>query len=65
MAKAKNKKGLSDKVRNKLKNKAKLPPNPFEVKVNRVKHSVVNKNLQKWEKGIPGVSRSKAVKKVS
>ncbi|CAL1539663.1 unnamed protein product [Lymnaea stagnalis] len=57
------KKGLSDKVRNKQKNKAKQPPNPFEVKINKVKHSVVNKKLQKWEKGLPGVSRSKAIKK--
>lgn len=59
------KKGLSDKVRNKQKNKAKPAPNPFEVKINKVKHAVVNKKLQKWEKGIPGVSRSKAIKKVS
>ncbi|CAG5123903.1 unnamed protein product [Candidula unifasciata] len=62
MAKTKSKKGLADKVRSKQKNKTKQPPNPFEVKVNKVKHSVVNKHLQKWEKGIPGVSRSKAVK---
>ncbi|KAH9492946.1 nucleolar complex protein 14 [Bulinus truncatus] len=57
------KKGLADKVRNKKKIKAKETQNPFEVKINKVKHSVVNRKLQKWEKGLPGVSRSKAVKK--
>lgn len=65
MAKTKSKKGLSDKVRNKQKLKSHQPPNPFEVKVNKIKHSVVNRKVQKWEKGVPGVSRSKAVKKVS
>ncbi|GFN75323.1 nucleolar protein 14 [Plakobranchus ocellatus] len=57
------KKGLSDKVRAKRKVITKQPPNPFEVKVNKVKNVVVNKKLQSWEKGLPGVSRSKAVKK--
>jgi len=37
--------------------------NPFEVKMNKVKHTVVNKRVQKWEKGTPGVSRSKALNK--
>ncbi|KAI8777678.1 nucleolar protein 14-like [Biomphalaria glabrata] len=57
------KKGLADKVRNKQKAKSKQAQNPFEVKINKVKSSVVNRKLQKWEKGLPGVSRSKAVKK--
>ena len=58
-----NKSGISDKVRNRKKNRVKPQTNPFEVKVNKVKHSVVNKKVQKWEKGAPGVSRSKAMKK--
>uniref|UniRef100_A0A0B7A112 Nucleolar protein 14 n=1 Tax=Arion vulgaris TaxID=1028688 RepID=A0A0B7A112_9EUPU len=62
MVKAKNRKGISDKVRNKQRTKSKQPSNPFEIKVNKIKHSVVNKKVQKWEKGVPGVSRSKAVK---
>lgn len=57
------KKGLSDKVRAKRKEASKQAPNPFEVKVNKVKNVVVNKKLQSWEKGLPGISRSKAVKK--
>ncbi|GFS26798.1 nucleolar protein 14 [Elysia marginata] len=57
------KKGLSDKVRAKRKEASKQLPNPFEVKVNKVKNVVVNKKLQSYEKGLPGVSRSKAVKK--
>ena len=58
------KKGLSDKVRAKRKETGKPSSNPFEVKVNKVKNVVVNKKIQSWEKGAPGVSRSKAVKKV-
>ncbi|RUS79553.1 hypothetical protein EGW08_012683 [Elysia chlorotica] len=57
------KKGLSDKVRAKRKDASKQQSNPFEVKVNKVKNVVVNKKLQSWEKGVPGISRSKAVKK--
>ena len=58
------KKGISDNVRNRKKNRTQVRVNPFEVKVNKVKSSVVNRKLQKWEKGVPGVSRSKAIKKV-
>ena len=65
MAKKKVKKGVSDQVRNKRKNKGVARVNPFEVKVNKVKHVVVNKKILKGEKGMPGVSRSKALKKVS
>jgi len=57
------KKGISDNVRNRKKNRTQVRVNPFEVKVNKVKSSVVNRKLQKWEKGVPGVSRSKAIKK--
>lgn len=38
-------------------------PNPFEVHINRVKHDVVGRK-SKFDRGLPGVSRAKAVKKV-
>jgi len=38
--------------------------NPFELKVNRQKHEVLGRKISKTDKGKPGVSRSKAVKKV-
>lgn len=38
--------------------------NPFELKVNRQKHEVLGRKLAKTDKGMPGVSRSKAIKKV-
>ena len=37
--------------------------NPFEIKMNRMKHNVLNKKL-KNHKGLPGVARSAARKKV-
>jgi len=39
--------------------------NPFELKVNRQKHEVLGRKMSKTDKGIPGLSRSKAIKKVS
>ena len=43
--------------------KAKSALNPFEVKVNRKKHDVLGQK-SKSDRGLPGVARSKAVKKV-
>lgn len=37
--------------------------NPFEVHINRVKHDVVGRK-NKMDRGLPGVSRARAVKKV-
>lgn len=66
MAKVKNKRnsGLADKVHNKKKseiNKKKL--NPFEVHINREKLKVLGKK-SKHDRGLPGVSRAKAIQKV-
>ena len=58
----KKKKQVSDKVRAKKKEVEKKI-NPFEVKINRQKHHVLGKK-SKSDKGMPGVSRSKAIKKV-
>ena len=58
----KKKKQVSDKVRAKKKEMEKKI-NPFEVKINRQKHHVLGKK-SKSDKGMPGVSRSKAIKKV-
>jgi len=38
--------------------------NPFEVKVNRQKHDILGRKVGKFEKGMPGVSRLKANKRV-
>ena len=37
--------------------------NPFEVRVNRKKHDILGQKT-KSDRGLPGISRSKAVKKV-
>ncbi|XP_075986693.1 nucleolar protein 14 homolog l(3)07882 [Anticarsia gemmatalis] len=65
MAKVKNKRnsGLADKVHNKRKtdvHKKKL--NPFEVHINREKLKVLGKK-SKHDRGLPGVSRAKAIQK--
>ena len=62
-SKSKNKKHVADKVRAKKKEMEKKI-NPFEVKINRQKHQVLGKRVAKSDKGMPGVSRSKAIKKV-
>ena len=62
MAKTK-KRGLSDKV-TKSKSGQGGRPNPFEVKLNRQKHHVLGRKISKYDKGKPGVSRSKAINKV-
>ena len=62
MAKSK-KKGLVEKVGGKKKHgNGKI--NPFEVKINRQKHQVVGGKLMIHDRGMPGVSRSKAIEKV-
>ncbi|XP_063541968.1 nucleolar protein 14 homolog [Cydia strobilella] len=65
MAKVKNKRnaGAADKAQQKRKaeaNKKKL--NPFEVHINREKHKVLGKK-SKHDRGLPGVSRAKAIQK--
>lgn len=67
MAKVKNKRnsGLADKVHGKRKtemNKKKL--NPFEVHINKEKIKVLGKK-SKHDRGLPGVSRAKAIQKVN
>ncbi len=54
--------GLSDKVR-KSKAAPEIQNNPFEVKINRKKFDVLGRK-SKHDVGLPGVSRSKANKKV-
>ncbi|XP_064630063.1 nucleolar protein 14-like [Lineus longissimus] len=53
---------MADKVQKKKKVTVKKV-NPFEVKVNRQKHSVLGRRVTKHDKGMPGVARSKALKK--
>jgi len=63
MAKSKNRKRLADKVRTK-KSTTVTKINPFEVKINRQKHNVLGKKITKFDRGMPGVSKSKAIQKV-
>ncbi|XP_070540572.1 nucleolar protein 14-like [Ptychodera flava] len=57
----KNRRGLSEKVRlTKAKQEKKM--NPFEIRINKEKYSVLGRKT-KHDKGVPGVSRSKAMKK--
>ena len=66
MAKTKKKKQLTEKMAKARRQKSsKSAVNPFEVKVNRQKHQVLNRKLTRHDKGTPGVSRSKAIKRVS
>lgn len=62
MRKQKFSSGLSDKVR-KSKAAPEIQKNPFEVKINRKKFDVLGRK-SKHDVGLPGVSRSKAIKKV-
>ena len=61
------KKGISDRVRkakhSKAKNTFNIKSNPFEVKINKQKHNILGRK-SKHDRGLPGVSRSKANKKV-
>ena len=63
MAKAR-KKNISEQTLQKKKDK-KFKVNPFEIKVNRKKHAVLNPKYEKHMHGQPGVSRAKANQKVS
>lgn len=63
MVKVKNKKRIfSDKV-NTVKDAKKQGINPFEVHINKQKHQVLGQKL-KNDRGLPGVSRAKAIKRV-
>lgn len=62
MSKKKNK-PKADQVRQKRKGQVKKQ-NPFEIKVNKQKHNVLGRKTGKFERGNPGVARSKATKKV-
>ncbi|XP_046571254.1 nucleolar protein 14-like [Haliotis rubra] len=59
---AKKKRVIADKVRNR-KTDGQKKTNPFEVKVNRQKHQVLGRKIAKHDRGLPGVSRSKANKR--
>ena len=61
---SKKKKTVADKVRAKKGNVAKKT-SPFEVKTNRQKHHVLGQKIAKHDRGAPGISRSKAIKKVN
>lgn len=61
MAKTKNKK-LADKVHSKAAKATKKPLNPFEVHINREKMKVLGRKV-KNDRGLPGVSRTKALNK--
>lgn len=58
------KKNIADNVRNKRK-ESQQKINPFEVKINRQKHDVLGRKISKHDRGMPGLSRSKAIKKVN
>lgn len=61
---AKIKKKLAEKVLNKKsKTNAKKSLNPFEVHINKQKYQVIGQKV-KNDRGLPGVSRAKAIKKV-
>ncbi|XP_055731140.1 nucleolar protein 14 [Salvelinus fontinalis] len=61
MGKLPKKKNLADKVR-KTKTSTQIKNNPFEVKINRKKFDILGRK-SKHDVGLPGVSRSKAIKK--
>lgn len=64
---AKKSKKVSASVESRRRNRStKIPlvkKNPFEVRLNRLKHGVIGKKV-KTDKGLPGVARSKANEKV-
>jgi nucleolar protein 14 len=60
---AKKKKNIADQTRNKKKESEKKI-NPFEIKVNRQKQTVMGRKISKHDRGMPGVSRSKGIQKV-
>lgn len=38
--------------------------NPFDMKINRQKHEILGRKVSKHDKGMPGLSRTKAFQKV-
>lgn len=62
-SRAKKKKGVSSTAAKKKKSKEEVT-NPFEVRVNRKKYDVLGQK-RKSDTGLPGISRSKAIQKVS
>ena len=61
MGKRKKADSVSAKKQAKLSKDGKV--NPFEVRVNRKKHDILGQR-SKSDKGLPGISRSKAIQKV-
>lgn len=61
---AKKKKNLADKTMNKKRDPEKKV-NPFEIKINRQKQKVMGRKVSKHDRGMPGLSRSKGIQKVS
>uniref|UniRef100_UPI00358EE9A5 nucleolar protein 14-like n=1 Tax=Myxine glutinosa TaxID=7769 RepID=UPI00358EE9A5 len=61
MGKTKQKKNLTEKVQ-RGKKKHDVKNNPFELKINRQKFQVLGRK-SKHDQGLPGISRSKAIKK--
>lgn len=58
-----NSSAIEQRRRKKLKAPSIVQSNPFEVRVNKEKYSILGRKL-KHDKGLPGLSRSKAIKKV-
>lgn len=56
------KKRLADRVRGSKKEQERKI-NPFEVKFNKQKHKVLGRKISKHDRGMPGLSRSKAVQR--
>lgn len=59
------KKKISAEAVSRKKHKSEKKVNPFEVKINRQKHNVLGRKISKHDRGMPGLSRSKALNKVS
>lgn len=57
-----NSSAIEQRRRKKLKAPSIVQSNPFEVRVNKEKYSILGRKL-KHDKGLPGLSRSKAIKK--
>ena len=53
----------SDQIASRKKAKTEATSNPFEVKINRKKHDILGQK-SKSDRGLPGVARSKGIKKV-
>ena len=53
----------SDQIASRKKAKTEATSNPFEIKINRKKHDILGQK-SKSDRGLPGVARSKGIKKV-